>query len=344
MLQVTRSCHLLPSLHSPPRRTLCPFYTFIWPHLGQKDQASNQPPKVAQPDTSQDSQRLLPTPHHRPPAATGSAGISTERGPPRGVLLVIGKQLATKVPTDLLLTQTPRIMGQARPACWGHQLSTTWQHEQPGPLSPHLQALTTSSILAGPTISLRGPNRPVKPKAGTDVSRRLPLGPTWPRSPLSSNSFNALQNGTPVLWGVPSPDVATNRLCPDAAGAPLVLKRAPQVQPVLLVPRGVSSPLRGPVTAGGPCRKGAPVWGPGLCHARCVTPRGRAAPRPRPTGSTHTFAAQLRHGLLQKIINSLVAFDYIARQYLGHRASKDRDLMCTIIFNESHPFHCSMFS
>ncbi|KAJ1119868.1 hypothetical protein NDU88_008052 [Pleurodeles waltl] len=70
-------------------------------------------------------------------------------------------------------------MGQAWPACWGHQLATTRHHEQPGPQSPLLQALTTPSSLAGPTISPPGPSR----------------------------------------------------LHPDAAGALLGLRRAPQAQP-----------------------------------------------------------------------------------------------------------------
>ncbi|KAJ1211029.1 hypothetical protein NDU88_006391 [Pleurodeles waltl] len=135
-------------------------------------------------------------------------------------------------------------MGQAGSTCRGHQLATTQQHEQPGPLSPHLQALTTPSSLASPTISPRGPSRPVKSKAGIDVSRRL-----W--APITS--LQQLSQCTPKRdpspTGVPPPAVAANRLRLDAAGAPLVLKRPPQVQPgSTTVPRRPTQTARPPHT------------------------------------------------------------------------------------------------
>ncbi|KAJ1099427.1 hypothetical protein NDU88_004528 [Pleurodeles waltl] len=204
-------------------------------------------------------------------------------------------------------------MGQAGPACWGHQLATTRQHEQPGPLSPHLQALATPSSLAGPTMSPRGPSRLAKPRAGTDVSRWLPLGPTRPDHLSPAALSMCPKTGLQSSGGCLPPAVAANRLRPDAAGAPLILKRAPQVQPGSTTgpqeahadcspaPYSSSPPGRLLASPGSSGRRKTVSQGrPGLRHACCATLRGRAAPRPRPTGPTHAVAAQLCRGLPQK--------------------------------------------
>ncbi|KAJ1081074.1 hypothetical protein NDU88_001258 [Pleurodeles waltl] len=111
------------------------------------------------------------------------------------------------------------------------------------------------------------------------------------------------------------PPVTINRLCPDAAGAPLGLRRALQVEPGSTTgpqrartgrslalhssaPSGLL--LTSPGSSGR--RKTAPQGCPGS-GARplpCTTPHSCATPRPKPAGPAHTVAAQLRRGPAQK--------------------------------------------
>ncbi|KAJ1217110.1 hypothetical protein NDU88_004705 [Pleurodeles waltl] len=209
-------------------------------------------------------------------------------------------------------------MGDGEPACRGHQPTTTRQHEQPGPLSPHLQVPTSSSSLAGSTISPRGPSRPIKSSAGTDVSQRLPP-PRTDTAPITSlqQLFQYAPKRDPVLWGVPSPRHHRNQALSRCRRGPASSLEGPAgpaqihhqppggthrplVRSVLLVPQGVSSPHRGAETTGGSRRKGTLAQGSGLSRARHATPHGHAASRPRPAGPTHAVASQLCCGLLQE--------------------------------------------
>ncbi|KAJ1177173.1 hypothetical protein NDU88_002435 [Pleurodeles waltl] len=59
-------------------------------------------------------------------------------------------------------------MGRAGPACRGHQATTTWQHEQPGPQLLHLWVLNALSNPAGPTT---GPPSPQRDQPGPGRAR-----------------------------------------------------------------------------------------------------------------------------------------------------------------------------
>ncbi|KAJ1194234.1 hypothetical protein NDU88_003523 [Pleurodeles waltl] len=178
-------------------------------------------------------------------------------------------------------------MGQAGPACRGHQLTTTRQHEQPGPQSPHLQAPTTPSSPAGLTISPRGPSGPARPRAGTGASQRLPPGrrkTTLPGRPGLHRERRSTQRGRATsLLGPAGPTHAVTAQLrpgpPQKVGSRL--QRAPRLLgPQSDRPRVITAPLSPQVASDKP----------GMAQSSISSrpPCSTAWPRPR-DGAVHIF-------------------------------------------------------
>ncbi|KAJ1215619.1 hypothetical protein NDU88_003227 [Pleurodeles waltl] len=92
-------------------------------------------------------------------------------------------------------------MDRAGPACRGYQVTTTRQHEQPGPQSLHLWAPNTLSSSAGPTTGPRTPGGSARSGGGAGAIQWPPLGPTRPRSHPVHKQHGRVPEEAPVPQG-----------------------------------------------------------------------------------------------------------------------------------------------